>query len=97
MASIAGNASFLAWLLVALVFLPIVLSLVQLSRMCPGAGGFYAYAKEGLSKTAGYYSGWMYVAGYTFAVVVEILVLRKTMLVWLSRTGSQVIPYYLMR
>ena len=27
MAGIAGNASFLAWLLVALIFLPIVLSL----------------------------------------------------------------------
>ena len=81
MAGIAGNASFLAWLLVALLFLPIVLSLVQLSRMCPGAGGFYAYAKEGLNKTAGYWSGWMYITGYTFAVVVEILALKKTLLV----------------
>ena len=86
MAGVAGNASFLAWLLVALLFLPIVLSLVQLSRMCPGAGGFYAYAKEGLSKKAGYWSGWMYIVGYTFAVVVEILALRKTLLVSLGDT-----------
>lgn len=80
MAGIAGNASFLGWLLVALLFLPIVLSLVQLSRMCPGSGGFYAYAKEGLNKTAGFWSGWLYITGYTFAVTVEILALRKTLL-----------------
>ncbi len=94
MAGVAGNASFLAWLLVALLFLPIVLSLVQLSRMCPGAGGFYAYAKEGLSKTAGYWSGWLYISGYTFAVVVEILALRKTLLVSLGEnwfTGNPVL------
>ena len=80
MASVAGNASFLGWLLVALLFLPIVLSMVQLSRMCPGAGGFYAYAKEGLNKTAGYWSGWLYITGYTFAVTVELLALRQTLL-----------------
>ena len=86
MAGVAGNASFMTWLVVALFFLPIVLCLVQLSRMCPGAGGFYAYAKEGLDKTAGYWSGWLYVAGYTFAVTVEILALRKTLLVLLGET-----------
>ncbi len=79
MAGISGNASFLTWLLVGLMFLPIVLSTVQMSRMCPGAGGFYAYAKEGLNKTAGYWSGWMYITGYTFAIAVEILALRQTL------------------
>ncbi len=80
MAGIAGNASFLSWFVVALLFLPIVLSTVQMSRMCPGAGGFYAYAKEGLGKTAGYWSGWMYITGYTFSVAVEVLALRQTLL-----------------
>lgn len=79
MAGISGNASFLSWFIVALLFLPIVLSTVQMSRMCPGAGGFYAYAKEGLGKTAGYWSGWMYVTGYTFSVAVEVLALRQTL------------------
>ena len=40
--------------------------------MCPGAGGFYAYAKEGLSKTAGFWSGCLYVIGYIFSVAVEL-------------------------
>lgn len=79
MAGIAGNASFLSWFIVALLFLPIVLSTVQMSRMCPGAGGFYAYAKEGLGTTAGYWSGWMYITGYTFSVAVEVLALRQTL------------------
>ncbi len=79
-AAIAGNASFLAWLVVAAVFLPMVLTTVKMSRMCPGSGGFYAYAKEGLSKQAAYWSGWMYITGYTFVVAVEILALRSTLL-----------------
>lgn len=79
-AAISGNASFLAWLMVAFLFLPIVLCTVQLSRMFPGAGGFYAYAKEGLGKRAGYWSGWMYIVGYTFAAALETIALRKTLI-----------------
>lgn len=78
MARISGDASFLGWLMVAFLFLPIVLSTIQLSRMFPGAGGFYTYAKEGLGGMAGYWSGWMYVTGYTFAVAMESLALQKT-------------------
>lgn len=79
-AAISGNASFLTWLLVAFIFLPIVLSTVELSRISPGAGGFYAYAKAGLGDKAGYWSGWMYVIGYTFAGAMETLALRKTLI-----------------
>lgn len=86
MAGIAGNASFLSWFLVALIFLPIVLSTVQMSRMCPGAGGFYAYAKEGLNLTAGYWSGWLYIVGYTFSLAVEFLALRATAITALGET-----------
>ena len=77
MAGISGNASFLAWLLGALLLLPVVLCTVQLSRMCPGAGGFYAYAKEGLGKTAGFWSGMLYITGYTFSIAVETLALLQ--------------------
>ncbi len=81
MSGISGNASFIAWLIGAVLLLPIVLSTVQLSGMCPGAGGFYAYAKEGLGKTAGYWSGLLYVTGYTFAIAVEtVALLQKALL-----------------
>jgi basic amino acid/polyamine antiporter, APA family len=79
-AAISGNASFLAWPLVALFFLPIVLTTIELSRMFPGAGGFYLYAKQGLNENAGYLSGMLYLIGYTFAASVEVLALRKTLL-----------------
>lgn len=79
-AAICGNASFLAWPLVALMFLPIVLCTIELNRMFPGAGGFYLYAKQGLNETAGFASGWLYIVGYTFAATVEILFLQDTLL-----------------
>ena len=80
-AAIAGNASFLAWPLVALLFLPLVLCTVQLSRMLPGCGGFYSYAKQGINTAAGFASGWTYVMGYIFCIAVDLLALRKTLLV----------------
>lgn len=83
MAAIAGNASFLGWPLVALLFLPIVMSTVQLNRMCPGSGGFYSYAKAGLGEIAGYISGWLYYSGYLFATSVEVLALRETLQVFM--------------
>lgn len=79
-AEIAGNASFLAWPIVALFFLPLVLCTAQLSNMFPGCGGFYSYAKEGINKKAGFISGWLYIVGYTFAIAVDLLALRKTFL-----------------
>lgn len=80
MAAMAGNASFLTWPLVALIFLPLVLSIAALSRLFPGCGGFYTYVKEGLGETLGFMGGWLYVVGYTFAVGVEVLALRQTLL-----------------
>lgn len=80
MAAISGNASFLGWLLAALFFLPIVLSVVELNRLFPGCGGFYTYTKQGLGHTAGILSGIIYVIGYTMAAAVEIVVLRSVMM-----------------
>lgn len=80
-AGIAGAASFLAWPLAALFLLPIVMSTVQLSRMFPGEGGFYSYAKEGLSHGYGFLAGWLYIVGYTFGIAVEVLALREAFLV----------------
>lgn len=80
-ALIAGNASFLAWPAVVLLFLPLVLCTVQLSKMFPGCGGFYAYAKEGLGTAAGFASGWSYVMGYIFCIAVDIMALHKILAV----------------
>jgi len=80
-AAIAGNASFLGWLLVFACFLPLVLCVIKLSQLFPGAGGMYLYAQQGLGATAGYISAWLYMTGYTFTIVVETLALRQTLAV----------------
>ncbi|MBU1008029.1 APC family permease [Candidatus Dependentiae bacterium] len=61
----AGYASFLGWPLVALVVLPIVLSVAAMARLFPGAGSFYSYAKNIIGPNAGFFSGWGYYLGYT--------------------------------
>jgi amino acid transporter len=76
----SGAASFLAWPLTALIFLPMVLCTAQLGRMFPTGGGFYVYAREGLNQTAGYMSGLLYTIGYTITVGAEVLAFRRTLL-----------------
>ncbi len=78
-AAVAGNASFLAWPMVALLYLPMVLCMVQLGRIFPQGGGFYAYTHESFGKLAGYVSIMLYVIGYTFAVAMEVLAFRATL------------------
>lgn len=78
-AAVAGNASFLGWIVVFLCFLPLVLSVIQLSTLFPTAAGMHIYAKEGLGSKAGFISAWLYVTGYTFTAVVECLALRDTL------------------
>ena len=65
MAQKAGYASFLGWPALAIVVLPIVLSIAALARMFPGAGSFYSYAKNIIGPKAGFFSGWSYYLGYT--------------------------------
>jgi len=83
-AQVAGNASFLAWPVVALLFLPLVLCTVQLSRMFPGCGGFYSYAKSGINTAAGFASGWLYVMGYAFCIAIGVMALREFCLPWIQ-------------
>lgn len=75
-AAIAGNASFLGWIVVFTCFLPLVLGVIKLSSLFPTASGTYVYAKEGLGYRAGFITAWLYITGYTFTGVVECLALR---------------------
>ncbi len=78
MANVAGMASFLGWIIVAVLFVPLVYSTVQMARLSPGSGGFYQYAKAGLNAHAGFVSSLLYIAGYIFALSVQILALQKS-------------------
>jgi amino acid transporter len=80
MALSAGNASFIAWIVAALIFVPMVLSTSQLIGMFPHGGGFYQYAASGLGNSVGFLSAWSYVIGYTFAASVQVVFLRNTLI-----------------
>lgn len=47
------------YLLIALLMLPLILSMAQLVRLHP-AGGFYTYARTEIHPLAGFLSGWSY-------------------------------------
>jgi amino acid transporter len=76
----AGYASFLGWPIVALIFLPVVLSIATISRMFPGQGSFYAYAKNLISPTVGFASGWLFFSAYVSTSSILTLCFRKTIL-----------------
>lgn len=76
----AGYASFLGWPLVALVVLPIVLSIATMARLFPGAGSFYSYAKNIIGPTAGFFSGWGYYLGYTGVAAFMTIALRDSVI-----------------
>lgn len=76
----AGYASFLGWPLVAIIFLPVVLSIATISKMFPGQGSFYAYAKNLINQTVGFASGWLFFAAYCFTTAILTLCFRDTIL-----------------
>lgn len=78
MASRAGNASFIAWPIIALIFLPIVLSVAKIASMFPGAGSFYRYSKDAINQTAGFISGWAFYLAYTGVAALMLIIMRDT-------------------
>lgn len=76
MAGEAGNLSYLGWPLIGLLFLPIVLSVAQISCMLPGEGSFYRYAQQGIHQHAGFFSGWMYFLGYVSICAMQLMALH---------------------
>ena len=91
MAQKAGYASFLIWPLVAIIFLPVVLSIATISRMFPGQGSFYAYAKNLISPTVGFASGWLFFLGYVGTSTVLSIFFRNTFLTILSNNFGLIV------
>jgi amino acid transporter len=59
-ASFAGAAFPLAYLLALIVTLIIASSVGQLAKHLPSAGGFYSYLSRGINPPTGFLTGWMY-------------------------------------
>jgi amino acid transporter len=59
-ASFAGAAFPLAYMLALIVTLIIATSIGQLAKHLPSAGGFYSYLSRGINPSMGFLTGWMY-------------------------------------
>ncbi len=64
----AGAYGFLVYLLGMIILFPLVLSIAELARLHPVAGGLYVYSKTYLGRWAGFISAWAYFVGKTTSV-----------------------------
>ena len=80
MAGIAGDLSFWGWIASAIIFLPVVISLSRLSRLYPGEGGIYRYAKTIFGPALGFLGGWSYFLGFVGAQSLQLTVFRQSIL-----------------
>ena len=60
----AGAALPLSFLLAFIACLFVGNTVVQFARELPSAGSFYNYNSQGLGKTAGFFTGWLFWIGY---------------------------------
>ncbi|MFC1842503.1 APC family permease [Candidatus Dependentiae bacterium] len=95
MAQKAGYASYLSWPIVALIFLPVVLSIAMIARIFPGAGSFYVYAKNLINPTMGFVNGWLYFLGYIGVSALQTVLLRNIILNIVSKgLGISIAPVW---
>jgi amino acid transporter len=59
-ASFAGAAFPLAWTLAGVLAVVIALSMAQLAKQIPSAGGMYTFVARGIGAKTGFLAGWLY-------------------------------------
>lgn len=64
----AGEFGFLGYVIGAIILLPLILSIAELTRLHPVAGGLYVYSKMHLGPWAGFVAAWSYFVGKTAAM-----------------------------
>lgn len=78
MAAKGGNLSFLGWPVVALLFFPVVWSIVQLTKYFPDATSFFGYSKS-LGVNTTFITGWVYFLGYLTTVTIQTIGLGEVL------------------
>ena len=68
-ASIAGNASWLVFLLCTVALVIVALNIGQLAGRIPAAGSFFIYVSRSLGPVWGVLSGWAMLAAYLFTAL----------------------------
>ena len=72
----ASYHGFWGWVLVAIIFLPIVYSIAKISQVFPQEGSFYNYSEITLGKTVGFLSGWFYILAYTAVAAIHLSTIK---------------------
>ncbi|MFH1832045.1 MAG: APC family permease [bacterium] len=94
MAQKAGNFSFLGWIIVALLFLPIIWGVANAARIFPGTGGFYNYCSMGLGEKSGFLALWLYLLGYVATAATLTSVLTKHLTTQLHTLLPSISPIF---
>src|SRR5437660_9829732 len=73
-ASSAGAAAPLAYLLAGLGCLCLAYVFIRFARFLPSAGGTYTYIARGLGPIAGFLGGWMYAGAFTLGIAFTLTI-----------------------
>jgi amino acid transporter len=88
----------LGYLLSAVLLFPMILSIAELAKLHPVAGGLYAYSKEYLNPFSGFLSGWCYFVGKTTTVAIlmhKIVQFFQSIIPYISNINTLVLDYTL--
>jgi amino acid transporter len=96
-AGIAGNASWLVYVIATIALLIVALNIAKLAGRIPAAGSFFIYVSRSLGPSYGMLSGWAMLAAYIFtamALTIATSIFVKTFVLSLGITLA--IPNMLM-
>ncbi|MFH1644246.1 MAG: APC family permease [bacterium] len=93
MAAKGGSLSFLGWPAVAILFFPVVWSIVQLTKYFPDATSFFSYSKH-LGVTTSFITGWVYFLGYLTTVTIQTIGLSEVLKTQFNLTFVTTHPYF---
>jgi amino acid transporter len=91
-AGIAGNASWLVYIIATLALLVVGLNVGKLAKRIPAAGSFFLYVSRTMGPTMGMVSGWSMLAAYLFTAIAIIVATSIFIKIMLAALGVTVMP-----
>jgi len=91
-ATIAGPASLVAWVLLALLSYPIGYTFGALAAAYPDAGGLSAFVKRGFGWTLGTIAGWIFVFSFFVGAPIVAIIVSHYILAALSLPETLLYP-----
>ncbi|HEX6444505.1 MAG TPA: amino acid permease [Streptosporangiales bacterium] len=94
--SSAGPAAVLSFLVAGALIVLIMRMLAEMTTARPALGSFYAYAREGLGRRAGFAVGWLYWYFWVIVVAVEAVAGARIIQIYLPAVPLWVLSLVLM-